>query len=484
MSITKLTAALAAVFLCPLACSQGLETRATWMEHCPSEPRVSGDGNRILPIAAALIPYAIGAGIDYASAALTKAVSDKAETSSTSVDDHLYEIDATGGLYPSKTIQCLVVIRGIFDGTQSAPEFATWATGSLAGLQTPYFRFEAKLINSDNDKGVYRLQPIYAESLRAESRSMFASSRRDYNVSVTLTQFSSSTPFASTTFTMTVESPGPDGKLGADVLKRLVSGPITIPSSSSDITAERKKREKKTAREIIAATILDADWESRRPKTDPRPDEFSRPEVQHALHAYCDNIQNKNKTLAADHKYYDERCIHDLATESAGLDTTIDKALISQESVAWATKVCPSYQVTADNRLSGCKLTTNLTPVGLFFSNVTLTETRHGAAWAKVFAKAIEDSKETIKSSAKSLLPSEQEKARQTAQDTARQNAQGVMLADLAVQNAQESLDQLVASQAPRADITTARIALLKAKISRNDAYRKAGLPLPDPEVG
>ncbi|VWD42631.1 hypothetical protein [Burkholderia contaminans] len=484
MFIKRLTVVLAVVFLCPLACAQGLETRATWMEHCPSEPRVSDAGKRILPIAAALIPYAVGAGIDYASAALTKAVSDKAETSSASIDGHLYEIDATGGLYSSKKIRCLVVVRGVFEGSKSAPEFGTWAVEDLAGLQTPYFRFEAKLINSDNDKGVYRLQPIYVESRRVENPSIFAASKRDYNVSVSLTQFSSATPFASVTFTMAVESPGPDGKLGAAALSRLVSGPIVLPSSFSDITAERKQREKKTAREIMAATILDADWQSRRTKPEPRPDEFSRPEVQQALRTYCTNIQSTNKTIVADHKYYDERCIHDLATESTRLDTAIDNALISRESVAWATQICPNYQVTAENRLAGCNLTDKHTPVGLFLSNITLTETRHGAEWAKVFAKAVDDSKETLKTSAKSLLPSEQEKARQTAQDTARQNAQGVMLADLAVQGAQNTLDELLAADAPRSDVTTARIGLLKAKISRNDAYRKAGLPLPDPEVG
>lgn len=484
MFIKKLTVALAAMLLCPLACAQGLQTRVTWMEHCPSEPRVSDTGNRMFPIAAALIPYAIGASIDYASAALTKAVSDKAETSSASIDDHLYEIDVTGGLYSSKKIRCLVVVRGVFEGSKSAPEFGIWAVGDLAGLQTPYFRFEAKLINSDNDKGVYRLQPIYVESLRVESRSIFSASKRDYNVSVSLTQFSSSAPFASATFTMTVESPGPDGKLGAAALSRLVSGPISLPSSFPDITAERKQREKKAAREIMAATILDADWQSRRAKPEPRPDEFSRPEVQQILRKYCTDIQSKNKTLPADHKYYDERCIHDLAAESARLDIATDNALISRESVAWAAQICPNYRVTADNRLTGCNLTDKRKPVGLFLSNVTLTETRHGAEWAKVFAKAIDDSKETLKTSAKSLLPSEQEKARQTAQDIARQNAQGVMLADLAVQGAQDSLDELLAANAPRSEVTTARIGLLKAKISRNDAYRKAGLPVPDPEIG
>ncbi|KUZ01953.1 hypothetical protein WS50_09030 [Burkholderia territorii] len=484
MSLRKGAVALATALLCSLACAEEIQTRVAWMERCPSEGPPTETPGRILPIAAALVPYAINAGVDYASAALTKAVSDKTDTSSATINGHLYEIDAAGVLYPSQQLQCLVVIRGVFDGSQSAPEFSKWAVGDLAGLQIPHFRFEAKLDNSDYDKNVYRLKPIYVESTRAESRSIFASSRRDYNVSVTLVEFSSATSFASATFNMTVDSPGPNGKLDATALGRIISGPISLPSSLAAITAERRQREKTAARAIMAATIIDADWQSQRPAPKPRPDEYARPEVRQALHTYCANIRNKNKTLSAEHKYYDERCLHDITAESAQVDAAVDKALISPESVAWAKQVCASYHGPNDNRLSGCGLTEKRTPVGLFLTNATLTETRHGAEWAKVFAKAVDDSRETLKSSAKSLLPSEQDKARQAAQVTARQNSQSVMLADLAVQAAQDSLDELLSADAEHSKVSAARIELLKAKISRNDAYRKAGLPLPDPEIG
>jgi len=68
--------------------------------------------------------------------------------------------------------------------------------------------------------------------------------------------------------------------------------------------------------------------------------------------------------------------------------------------------------------------------------------------------------------------------------EAARQAHQAVLLADLAVEAAQQSLDELVLANAPESEKTNARIALLKAKIERNESYRKAGLVTPDPDIG
>jgi hypothetical protein len=480
MSLKRVLIALVAAMSYSFAYGQSLETRATWMDHCPSEPPPA---KRLLPLVGLVLPYLISAGVDYASAALTKAASDKADTSAATTDDYLFEINSVGDVHPAEKVRCLVVVRGTFDGANSAADVANWATGELGGLQQPYFRFEAKIVPKVSGN-IYQMVPVYVKSWKPESPSIFAATARDYNLSVSLTQINASEPFASTTFNMKVASPGADGDLHLDQLKQMASGSLAFPSSLTDVAAQKKIREKRTAREITAATILDAEWYSKQPREQPRPDEFADPVIQRAIAVYCKNIQAKNRMLTSDHQYYNEHCIHDIVSEGENLEAAITRSLTSPKSVAWAAGVCKTYQPPLGNIPAGCGLSPNADPIGLFRTSVTLTETRHGAEWAKAFAKAVEDSKESIKSSAVSLLPSEREKAEQAAKNTARQASQGVLLADLAVEVAESELEELRGSNAKGSDIARARIELLKAKIARNDAYRKAGLPAPESGLG
>jgi len=350
--------------------AQSLETRVGWLDHCPSDASAK---KRIFPLLAIVLPYAINATVDYASAALTKAASDNADTSAAHDDEYLLEIDSTGELHTSSKVFCLVVVKGVFNGSASAPQFK-WATDRFAGLQYPYFQFEAKLVSSVNDSGVYRLAPVFIRSAKPETSSVFSSARRDYNVSVTLTDFSSRAPFASVTFNTTVESPGESGTVSQSSLDNMLSEPFSFPPSFADVTTERQKREKLAARQIVAATIIDASWEATRPKPAARFDEFSSPEVRRVLQSYCMKIQTTNKALASEHKYFDARCMHDVAIQQQSLDLAINKALTSEDSTRWARGVCPSYTAPGGDRLGGCGLSTKLDPAGLFLTNLTLTE--------------------------------------------------------------------------------------------------------------
>jgi len=106
-----------------------------------------------------------------------------------------------------------------------------------------------------------------------------------------------------------------------------------------------------------------------------------------------------------------------------------------------------------------------------------------GAIFAKFLGNALGAAKPEISSALQSnLLPKSQ--AAKDSEAVARTAKTSVLVADLEITKAEEGLADAILQEPPvPVDITSARIILLKAKINSNEAYRKANLPAPFPEI-
>lgn len=455
----------------------------------------------------------------------------------TPVIKNFYEIGVSGQTSFNRQIGCMVLVRGEFEvGNFSAtqvvqttplPErIAAKFLPSSANGDTPQpgdqyirvkpgsleFYFEVVPVLSDDGK-MFGLRPqaLHVASFTSKD-GFFGSSQRNYQFTITFTDPFGTQAFASADFKYEgLEKPlskmscvavpakdyCPAVELGG------IRGWFATKPISDDFAPIIKKRQANAVTLKTAITVL--------PPPSPRPvipdDDLN---VSNKLDTYCKALAISNRPKLAGQQQWDDRCPVDLALAKreyvyaeSNRAAELDK---KNADDFWAKKcVDAGGQAFAPNdaNLVAClkKLAEgkDTVPAGKFLLTSTIVETRPGNKLAAFLAPAAEKVGPAMKAALKEKLdPVEKEKAALAAASTAATDAKAkrdalnaVTLADDAVKSAQITYDAALAAEAASPGTAslqvasiTAHIALVKAQIAANDAYRAADLPIPFPSVG
>ena len=474
-------------------------TRVAWLDACPSEPEQPGlqaFGGVAAAMIAVVGPKLVDGAIDAAASALKAAGESKSESSSARVFQSFYTVNQMADLVPSPELQCVVVVRGKFASGPSHADFP-WAdkAETLKGLQSIDFRFEARM-RAVNGLKSFQLVPILAELQRVQKRpwwSFGAQQARDYNVSLALQVPGAASPFAAASFTIPDLKEGQRASFDNWRLAQQVSEPMAFPAAPADVDAARARREKAVAPLLAAVDILTPSEAG-----DPAPSLYVKePGVMQALQAYCSAQAEFNSQLPEAARQLDTRCAQQFGVDEKRerLDGALQTALRasteqggSGRSIEWATRVCkPRKLPPKDGPERDCEhfeSDTSLTSAAFskFSTSLTLVETREGSRFLSYLGTALGAAKEDMgKAISDRLIPAVKDQDADEATSRAARRAIG--LADLEVERAEQALAEALAALKSASEVTTARVALLKAKTSANDAYRAVRQPVPFPEV-
>ncbi len=467
------------------------QTRVAWLTTCPSDPPINpqATGNKSAILGA--LVTAIGAkviegAVDSAAEALKAAGQTKTFATTAKSASDFYEVTPSADLKVADT--CLVVIRGVFDEKKTS--FTQWAENSdeLRGLQSTSFHLEAKL-NALRGLKYFQLVPQYFKVGEFQESGLFAPNERDYVVAVTLTTPGAAQPFGSAEMSFKDVVRNTEWKSSEWPLRSAASQPIAFPAESADATKAKTKREAELAPLLLAQDILET------PPPKPftiAPDVYDDPGVKTKTKAVCDAIDVENRRLSDDHKFTDDRCAYLVTKAKAALDAELETAHRNRARQVWATGVCDLDGTRRQSAAIATKCKNEKASPALanqsftyFTTQLTLSETREGNKFAKFLGNALSAAKPDVSSALQSKLLPKTQAAKDIEEAAARTARTSVLVADLEVTKAEEGLADALAQDPPvPVDITSARIVLLKAKITANDAYRKAALPAPYPEIG
>ncbi|HCF7540577.1 TPA: hypothetical protein NI617_004522 [Pseudomonas aeruginosa] len=478
-----------------MAAENPLQTRIAWLSECPSDPKPVKDAatqrSALIGLAvAAVAPKLIEGAVDTAAEALKAAGQTKTFASTAKTGDYFYKVSKDADL--AVAVDCLVIVRGVFDEKRRSP--FQWADNSdaLKGLQKANVQVEAKLQPLQGLK-YFQLVPQYLYIEEFDQSSFFHRKERDYIVAVTFSVPGGAQPFGSAEMTfpnVTRKTPFKDDDWR---LRSAVSLPIAFPPESADATKAKEKRESQLAPYLLALDILTppkARLISKAPDLY-REDAYTKPyEIGKKAKAFCDAVEGRNRQLDKEHRVYDERCNYPLSKPKQDLDEELEKVYRDPGRQAWARKVCtyvagdtskktaPSCTNEPNNTELASKTFTYVT------SHLTLSETREGSKFALYLGNALSSSKSDVSAALQSKLLPKSQAMKDSEEAAARSARSGAMVADLEVTKAEEALaDALMQPTPVPVDITDARIALLRAKIAANDAHRKAGTAIPYKEV-
>lgn len=467
------------------------QTRVGWLESCPSDPQPVRDAQANRSALLGALVTAIGAkvidgAVDSAANALKAAGETKTVATTARSAADFYEITTAADLKVKGT--CLVVVRGVFD--EKKPSLGQWADNAdeFRGLQSTSFWLEAK-VQSLRGLKYFQLVPQYLKVGEFQESGWFGPKDRDFVVALTLTVPGGAQPFGSAEMSFKDVARGIEWKDEVWPLRAAASLPIAFPTESTDATKAKAKREADLAPFLLAQDILEP------PPAKPfikAPDLYEDSTVQNGVQRLCDAIDLANKRLSNDHELTDDRCHYRVTQAKAAIDTTLETAHRNAARQAWAKGVCQLDPKRLASEKIATKCVNEPAPkdtVGksftYFTTQLTLSETREGSKFAKFLGNALGAAKSDVSSALQAeLLP--KSKAIKDSEEAAARTARTAMLvADLEVTKAEEGLADALLQDAPKpVDITSARIVLLKAKIAANDAYRKADLPVPYPEIG
>lgn len=441
------------------------QTRSTWQTHC------TGEVTKVTPPALALIlvPKIIDAAVDHVGSALKAAAGSEAVQFKASTQVlPFYDIVTSGEMRRASGIGCLVVVRGTFEGTPG-PDF-------LSDLKDTHFRFEAKVQPIKGTK-YFQLVPYYLNARKLELGN-FWSRTGDYSVSVNLKALGVDKPFGSATFTFSKLEEGTELRSPNVMLVTAASDPIAYPGDLPDAVAARDRQAKRVGPELAALAVLDAQAQAAKVSpTPPRPKELSDESVKTSLQAYCVEKKVLNATLPESLREFDSRCNLALNAAALKLEEELAKAFYSPAAIAWAKKVLCTEEGTCKDRVG----TEVVDSSGSFLSDVVVTETRLASKFGLQLASVLAASSDDIKKSLKEQLPAAKAKANELDVIADRASRQAVILVDLEVEKAEADL--MAVSQTDQSKLLAAQLELVKKRIVANEAYRKAGLAVPFPEL-
>ena len=456
-----------------------LQTRVAWLSACPHQADDKSKFGFLGLIAGAVAPKLIEGAVDSAAAALKAAGQAKTSASTASNLSNFYGVTQEGDL---KVLNpCLVVVRGKFSssGASSTPAWAD--NDQLRGLSSVQFMLEAKVYTLRSNK-YFQLVPQYLEVTGFEDRSLTDSKDRDYTVAIAMSVPGGAQPFGSAELTFKDIAVGVIRNPNDWRLRGATSMPITFPPESADVTKAKTKREAQLAPYLIAIDILSPEDA---PSPAAAPSLYAPATAASAADALCKAVNDFNHPLPKQFQVSDDRCAYKLDAKKSVLDAELTKANRSPARQDWAANICKTPLKDADGKIVGCKELSDdpkldTAKFTYFTTQLTLSETREGSKFAAFLGTALGAAKDDVTAILKDkLVPKTQAQ-----KDTEADDRAAVLLADLQVTKAEEELAAtLLVEPAKLADITAARITLLKAKIECNKAYRKANLPSKYPEL-
>ena len=470
------------------AADMPLQTRVSWLPNCPSDPQVtSSESNKIALLGAlvtAIAPKLIEGVVDAAAEALKAAGQSKTAATTARSAASFYAINQDADL--TVAVTCLVIVRGTFD--ESKLSALTWArsTTEFRSLQRPVIQLEIKVAPLRSLK-YFQLIPQYLKIEDFEETRFFDRNNRDYSIAVTFTVPGAAQAFGAAEFSFKDISKGTEFRNADWRLRSAASLPIAFPPESVDAARSRTRREAEIAPFLLALDIL----------SPPKPKSFSKVpsiyedrNVEAKAASFCAGIRSLNGNLARSFQLNDERCAYPIEKAREELDGAFDTGSRSAARRNWAQIVCqfkpgddaagtsPSCaNRSEDMSLKGATFT-------YFTTQLTLSETREGSKFALFLGNALSAAKTDVNTVLKQKLMPRTQSQTDTEDVAGRIARTALVLADLEVIKAEEVLGDTLLDDSPKAGtVTTARIALVKAKIEANKAYRKAGLPIPYPDL-
>lgn len=464
-----------------------LQTRAEWTSRCPSDPPPTSEETARISLLGALVtaiaPKLIEGAVDSASEALKAAGQSKTIATSARTANNFYSVSQNADL--TAAVSCLVVIRGSFN--DAAVSQLEWArnTTEFRSLQRPVIQLEAKLVPLRGLK-FFQLVPQYLKVDDFEDWSFFRKTR-DFSLAATLTVPGAPQAFGTTEFHFRDIEKGSELKPGDWRLRSAASMPISFPPESADAGKARSQREAALAPYLLAIDIL----------TPPKPRTFAKTPsvyeekgVRDAAAAFCAETRTLNGELPRAHQLNDERCTYRLERPRHEFEVALEATHRSAARRAWAQSVC-SYipgdetkgvapgcsNLKMEKRLEGATFTYVTT-------QLTLSETLEGSKFALFLGNALGAARSDVSTAIKQKLIPKTQQQLDAEEADARGARNAVVIADLEVTKAEETLASALQGQpAKPADVTAARIGLIKAKIEANKSYRNAGLPVPYPDL-
>ncbi|MDM7950370.1 hypothetical protein [Hydrogenophaga sp.] len=473
------------------------ETRVGWLERCPHEPDPTVDEvNRsalIGGLIAAIAPKLIEGTVDAAAEALKAAGQAKTSTTTARNGASFYKVGQDADLIVAST--CLAVVRGTFkQGAASAAEFG-WANPSTPfhGLQHANLQFEAKVVPIKGAK-FFRLVPQYLRhNGDFEDTGWFAGKQRDFLLAMAMSLPGSAQPFGQADFLFHDVVQGSELVAPNALLTAATSLPIAFPAETSDATKAKTQLEATLSPWLLAMDIL---MPAVKKAVPPPPSLFEGTTLAAATARYCTEIRRLNAQTPEKFQLGDTRCTYELDVPRASMESTSAQANRSPLRVDWAQQLCGSFTPAAGTAAPICSRFANDPNVqaartlvtGKLFTHVTtqltLSETREGSKLAQFFGNALSAAKTEVSTVLKDKLLPKTSEQKATEAEAERAAANGVLLADLKVTQAEEELAEALAAASPVAsDITAARIDLLKSKIESNKARRDAHMPVLYSEV-
>jgi len=476
-----------------LANTEIQQTRVGWLDKCPSEPEEVKTVQENRAAAVGVVLTAIGAkiidgAVDHAAAALKAAGETKTVATTAKSGSDFYLVTPNSDLGVKNT--CLVVVRGVFDNKKEGTTQFSRDSDEFKGLQRISFQLEAKVSELPGMK-YFRLVPQYLQVEEFQDDGWFAPKVRDYTVALGLSVPGGAQPFGSVEMTfndVTTKTKWSKWEGNEWQLRAAASLPMSFPPESPDATKVKTKREAELAPFLLAQDIL----ETPRPKLyQPSPDVYGETSVRDKVKLVCDAIDVENKRLNDDHEMTDDRCSYRVAQAKVSLDEALEAAHRSGKRQAWAKSVCQYDDKRQESAMAATKCSNEPNAIAstnktftYVTTQVTLSETREGSKFAKFMGEALGAAKSDVSTALQSSLLPKSQAAKDNEESDARTARTSVQVADLEVKKADEGLTAALTQNPPvPVDITAARIALLKAKIAANDAYRKAKMSVPFPEI-
>jgi len=463
-----------------LAGERNLVTQVNWTSSCSDERRNDGPHEKSLlgaALVATLAPKIISGVVDIAATAISKAGERKElARSNTSSVDQPYSISKFGDLSLDSEFLCLRVLRGELEKDQTELD--------LRRPEKLLFYFEAE-IKELTPEPYFRLEPRRLIVRNFEESSFWSSDRREYTIALSLSNVGSDKPFASTIFTFeNVEHSDKGYDALSSMLLNKASLPMLMPPVADYVKAAQAKQEAYAAPFVFASSLIN---NPTLPEKITIPDAQIDPTVTASIDSLCQKIEGYNKKYPKS-PITDSLCSNDVRIERGNVDKAIAKSTRSPENIKWANTICTIKEDQKDGSVS-CKPTGNA-PVkvgarfGHMITEVTLVETRPESGFGKFVGETVKAAAPDIdKALQQQLIPSQRKAAEDAANEAARTAHQGTLLADLNVTKSEQALNELQLASAPPSEQTDARVALLKAKIAANSAYRTANLPVPYPEL-
>jgi hypothetical protein len=437
-----------------------VQTRIAWVKDSECIEKKTGVG----AAAAIFIPLVIDAVVDHAAASLKAATGEKTQQFPLVVTtENFYKLLPDGDLAQNSKSNCLVVVRGEFEGGGDD------AMNPLAGLKNsnPFLLFKAIREGTSNPE-YFKLQPVYFKAGKLEPGNIW-SRTGDYTISVSMYAPGEASPFGSTTFTFEKIKEGMTFGATDARLVYSASDPIKHPGMLEDANAVKNKLDKKLAPQLLALGVL-----NRKEPAQGKPNPLDITSIQTFLSGFCDAEAADNAKVEKKFRVRSERCSVEKNKKLRMFESQVANADALNEVKDWAHTICPAWKPSSRSTCVNEKDKKNPTDdpaqgYGLFVTKVVLTESREANEFGQKLAAVLGAATDDIKKELKGQLPEAKKSAKDTKDTEGRKEDYVYALAYLKWEAADRNY-----KNSSLDDKLAARISLVEACYAANEA----GVPL------